>query len=498
MNPAEALNYLLASDSALVSHQLTTDKAHGYDRACRREIRHGALRGTEVHVQLWWLDSGDRFFGTLIWDACHVTIESPGTEASLWAALEERGIPVNHAGMISAKLETVRPPGPLFHYHPMRFRAYNPAAKAMAHYADGQTGTLFTEEGLNAAGRAAQEASNDVGATLVRDRVDLKDPRAAMFGTLYLAHAYGELHRVGEPIFDLPAGLVERFRETDVDDISFTDLRLPYPACYVYFGPQPDLSWEPGWLVDGVYLFAPFGGPPVNFTVTCAPPDVATYARAVSSAEPQYSLSLSEEQVKLTAGLAIDYALADSLAELRAQIDQRSSPMEGIAGVEDVSRQNAAAELAALPAKHTAWTGALRLVINGIAYLTAYPEDTEEVWPATTPKELLNTFRTGQPKERRRARSKLLSLGFSVVKLAGKRFRQDSGSEASSVGGRAASAPTWVRGHWVRQPYGPGHSLRRLQWRMPHVRHADINVPARGHLYLIDDESTAINQGAME
>lgn len=39
--------------------------------------------------------------------------------------------------------------------------------------------------------------------------------------------------------------------------------------------------------------------------------------------------------------------------------------------------------------------------------------------------------------------------------------------------GRKRSAPrvcTIVRGHWVRQPHGPGQSLRRVQWRKPHPR----------------------------
>jgi hypothetical protein len=59
---------------------------------------------------------------------------------------------------------------------------------------------------------------------------------------------------------------------------------------------------------------------------------------------------LDDEQVKLTAGLAIDTAVAERMAELRQQIDRRTSPVAGTAGIVDVSTQNAAAELAALPA----------------------------------------------------------------------------------------------------------------------------------------------------
>ncbi|WP_144943423.1 hypothetical protein [Kocuria salsicia] len=30
---------------------------------------------------------------------------------------------------------------------------------------------------------------------------------------------------------------------------------------------------------------------------------------------------------------------------------------------------------------------------------------------------------------------------------------------------------SWVvRGHWVQQPYGPGHSQRRLQWRESYIK----------------------------
>jgi hypothetical protein len=214
MNAHESLDYLLASVAALVLHQEQTDKAHGSLRPCRREIRHGALNGSRLHLQLWWLQSGSTVASDLIWDACTVSVDSPGAEDDLWEALKTHGIPVNPNAPISAKIANVRPPGPLFKYHPMRFRAYNPAAKAMAHFADAHAGSLLTEAGLNAAARAAQAASADVESTLIRDRVDIKDPRAALYGTIYLAVAYGELHRVGDPIFDLPIGLVERFRQT--------------------------------------------------------------------------------------------------------------------------------------------------------------------------------------------------------------------------------------------------------------------------------------------
>jgi hypothetical protein len=151
MNPQEAINYVLASDAALVLHQQQTDEAHGSVRPYKREIRHGALNGTRLHLQLWWLDSGSSMAKDLIWDACTVSVDQPGTESVLWEELEHHGIPVNHAAPISTKIANERPPGPLFKYHPMRFRAYNPAAKTMAHFADAYRGSLLTEVGLPAA-----------------------------------------------------------------------------------------------------------------------------------------------------------------------------------------------------------------------------------------------------------------------------------------------------------------------------------------------------------
>lgn len=36
--------------------------------------------------------------------------------------------------------------------------------------------------------------------------------------------------------------------------------------------------------------------------------------------------------------------------------------------------------------------------------------------------------------------------------------------------GRRLTTRHYVRGHWVNQPHGPGQSLRRLQFRAPHIR----------------------------
>ena len=54
---------------------------------------------------------------------------------------------------------------------------------------------------------------------------------------------------------------------------------------------------------------------------------------------------------------------------------------------------------------------------------------------------------------------------------------------ANSAGtGQRLTKSWWVKGHWRRQPYGPGRSLRKLIYIHPHIS-GNINAP-------LDDRKT--------
>lgn len=148
--------------------------------------------------------------------------------------------------------------------------------------------------------------------------------------------------------------------------------------------------------------------------------------------------------------------------------------------------QNAAVRAQETKRRFPVFRDAMRLVVNGICYLTAYPDDSDPPWPAEAPAALREKATSGTKKEAKRAKSKLEALGFTPVHLAGAHFRR------TLVGVFETTDRTvhrhFRRGHWKRQAYGVGLALRKLQWRMPVIvnrdRPSDDTPP--GHLYLVD------------
>ncbi len=334
-------------------------------------------------------------------------------------------------------------------------------------------------------------AGQDMNAILLRPRIEDPDQRGRTMDPINLGIFFCEFNRCGRQIFDMPSALVEMFRHTDVDDIPLDSLQFPYDCFYLYFGPQLDLETKPGWHPDGAYVTV-LGSPKhIQMLLTSAPPDKGTYALWYSYGEPIYVQAMSPEQTKIGVGEAAEMVLAEKIKTLRAQIDGKSSVVSGVEAPDgmtiiDATKRNAAAELATLPTKYAAWREMLKLVVNAIAYLSAYPEDIEPQWPANTPQSLYLQVKDGLPKQKQRARSKLAALGFTAIHMCGTQFRDKESTGRVNLS--AERKPTWVRGHWVRQPYGPQHSLRRLQWRMPHLRNAAVDDSATnetGHIYLV-------------
>jgi hypothetical protein len=155
--------------------------------------------------------------------------------------------------------------------------------------------------------------------------------------------------------------------------------------------------------------------------------------------------------------------------------------------VKDISKQAAADELPIINRMHTTWHSMLRLVVNALAYMSAYPDDIQKKWPSNVPHDLYLQMQNGKPKQSLRAASKLAALGFTPVHLCGQKIAAER-TKSSFTGSNVEKFSTWVRGHWIRQAHGPNLSLRRLQWRMPHLRNADAPIRGgeHGHIYLVD------------
>jgi hypothetical protein len=125
----------------------------------------------------------------------------------------------------------------------------------------------------------------------------------------------------------------------------------------------------------------------------------------------------------------------------------------------------------------------LKLIINGLCYLTAYPEDIETGWPEGTPPALLEKIdRAAKPKDVQRAMSKLTSKGYIKVHFCGKSL-----SKRTDVPTGQEVASHWRRGHWRNQPHGHRLTSRKLIWIMPVLVRKDRQSPeGPGRVYLVE------------
>lgn len=393
------------------------------------------------------------------------------------------------------------PTGPLDRYHPERLRSVHRYLDQLGPAA-AEIGRPSSKAGWEAAYQVlavrASKAFNKRIGELPRAVFDREPPSGTipLNQALSLAGHALTFRAHGKQIFDLPPSLVDRFRQTDVDDVPMAMLRLPYPAFYLYWGPQPDLQLEPGWQIDGAYVS---GHLPelLQVLVTCASTDPTRVSWWPVYPEPYYYQAFHKEQLGKDAGTAVDEVLAETLKELRHKAQQGLGPAfteavqklqeevgaENLPQMVDVGRITGTAALGTQQRRHGTYLQALRLVINGLCYLTAYPDDSAAAYPAAAPHELVKATASSDFRTAKRARDRLAELGYVPVHLCGQELQA-----APPVGGHGDHhvRAHWRRGHWRRQPYGEGRQLRKLIWVMPMIvgGNAGGDEPL-GHLYLV-------------
>jgi hypothetical protein len=481
MHRSDGLSYLQESLADLVEHRVSVSSGQDQSKVELRHVKDGA---NILHCQIWWTAVPSSVAHEFMWDAFDV--DCP-TMADVNELLED----ASHAvalGSVPAKPLGWRHATdlPLFLIHPQRFRALHPIGKAMAQFSQGKTDCAFNMSGIQAAGDAYMTAQNrDHQRSCLRTQV-VRGRNRDMMDMLHLGTFYADFCCAGRNIFNFPPEMTNLFRRTDVSDIPLDLIQFPFRSLYLSFGSQDELEVAPGWLADGAYVSMLGDRSAIQFALTCVPKDPDQYARWLEHPEPVYVQSIGKDKMAMGIGEAAELVFADQLAELRKQIEKPDK--HGLPdGVKDATALFAAAELGHIEGRYRAWEGMLRLVINALAYLSAYPDDIVKQWPKGTPKNLHLLTEDGSFKQKRNAASKLAELGFSEIHYCGKRIQEQADARSRNPDGDSMKTATWVRGHWKKQPYGPALSLRKLQWRMPILRNAD-SLPddvAVGHIYQV-------------
>lgn len=461
---------------------------------------HGPLNGGERDCTL--SISFPSRFGLVLWDRMDITLRHPVIayqDLSLYAdtavyAYEPRVAP--------------KPEPALYRYHPERFRAYHDFCDWLRRYFDLQIDKrsgLPTLDQMNQIGRHLLEEMNQKAIKEIPLRPRLAQTASssqAMDAMISLAMKWGRYVQSGRQIFDFPPSMVDMFKETDVEDIPLNMIRMPYTCQYLYFGPQAELELEPGWFIDGAYVERFVEDGDFAVTVTACPTDHSLSRLWPGYPEPYFSQGFLERFRTTDLGTAVDEVLAEELAghnkrinevpdskDITAEVAREAAAAgemipEGVQMV-DKSGVNSRVRLDTTSRRFPIYRAALRLVVNALCYMTAYPDDVEASWPDGTPERLKAQTASGKFKEARNAKSKLEALGYVPVHFCGRAWTHAAAPSAGT--GRKGVATHWRRGHWKRQPHGEGRKLRKLIWIMPTLvgREDPASSDPLGHVYLM-------------
>lgn len=378
-------------------------------------------------------------------------------------------------------------------YHPFRYGLQRPFAKQVASYWSTVVGTetvptIGAIEGLQARLTSAyNEALDKIPFEQRPPHLDL------LMEEVNRAVTYGTFCTHGRNIFDFEAALVDMFRQTDIGDVPASVIHLPYQAQYLALGSSVDLELSDSRRVDGAYIYVQSfeDGQWLHVDLTSAPQGTVERDLAAFIVQPDrgYHLAFQIDFSRPLADVveeALQKEIADTLAPQSHERDFEQAAMDArVQGLTLTSsrREGGERRADALRAEFPVFRKALNLVVNALCFLTAYPDEAIAEWPPDAPPSLVKKADAGKSyKEKRRAESKLLPLGFTRINFC--RLNQQNPQSTAANEGHAKAH--WRRGHWRNQPYGEGRSLRKLIWIMPVLVNADAAADSPlGHVYSV-------------
>lgn len=374
-------------------------------------------------------------------------------------------------------------------YHPERYRRSRPFARQVTTLMAGNRGLPSYELFQSLIDTVYRSYNNEIMELPFESR---PDNLQGLMRESSMAMHYARFCSYGRQIFHFNKEITEQFLKTDVDEVVLDSIRLPYDVLYLSFGKQPNLNlWGKGFFVDGAYVTW-YAESNLEIMLTTIPenyegkPDRFDW---IFQPERYYYLPLETRDRSRSVAQIADAALKEDLAKEQEALSQPSTIEVADATVVNRRAESAAIHIDELREGYPVFREALRLVINGLCYLSAYPDDIQQRWPDDTPASMLEKLeRSEKPKEARRTVSKLTSMGYVKIHYCGRGFERLVPAVSS---GREVRVH-WRRGHWRNQPYGPQLAHRKLLWIMPVMVRKDKaeDQEIRGHIYLVDAQQS--------
>ncbi len=390
----------------------------------------------------------------------------------------------------------IRPQELIAALHPEKYRQARPAALirlAETIYAGRRHGASMTMDDLQRIGKVLQAEYNESMLELpIEDRPD--SPTRIFHDELALLGHYGSFYSAGRQVFHLAPELVDAFRRTDVEGVPAEALSPPFNSLYLAFGPQEDLDiYGDGLVLDGAYLSVIDGAGQriLQIWLTCVPRDLSEDSNKAWPLDhcARHYYTAIDLKAEGTITEAVEAAFRKSLQDALDRAAKSPEEVDTPWG-KAVSRagESALRSAAALDSGFPVMKEALRLIVNAVCFLTAYPDRATPSWGESAPAELVEKAAAGlTPKKRRVAENELRSQGYVLVRYCHLEQSPRDGRETEELSAGGSKKRThWRRGHWRNQAFGGGRQQHKLVWIMPFIVNKEGGGEVPGHLYLIE------------
>lgn len=479
------LNNAPTNDSVLdlIGKDLLSLAEHLVGSHHQPQLRVSSLPGIdEYEYELFWVDSN--VGSEVIWNRLRFNCEDA---LLLLLKIEEKYCEFHVLPMLYSNKHNVKQfkTSPLYRYHPERYKqnrdCFKYCLEIFRRNIDFAAGMMTSVDSINELiAPLVSEINRKAMNTPLKDRVNENMVHMVVNNEVNILQNVGLFHLFGKQIIDIDTKLTDMFKKTDVDDIPLNMLQLPFASQYIFFGRQDDIELVPGWCFDGAYVEKFPSDNNLRITITSVPKVDSQTRLWYIKPEPIYHQRIPNADSSIDLITAITQVFSDAIQSIasRVQTDIPELHLPNGLRLVDVSKRNDKDRLSHNEKGFEAFIKAIRLIANSVCYLSAYPDDSDPVWPDDAPSTLVIKATSVDIKVAERAQSKLEKLGYHKLRYYGKHYEHNF--EKTIGTGRASH---WRRGHWRRQAYGPHSSLRKMIWLMPMLVGNPGDAEIEGHIY---------------
>lgn len=311
-------------------------------------------------------------------------------------------------------------------------------------------------------------------------------------------------YRNGRNIFSLSPFLIAMLHNTDVGNVRYQDVKLPYDSIYLHFGSTTDIELpidslehkhdipyklrdkNKHYCLDGAFIHKPRD---FSFDIELTFRDQSdNFFQKVPITKDfrfptvQFSLDFNEwdtdkNSFKIKEGVTFD----DSIVCFSDIWDHEINPGEiKFSEMHSLLKNPEEFKYEAEYEEYKLFSESLSLIINSLCYLN-YVEDYVAM-SSTNPQatELLQSLNKATKKrEKQKITEKLNRIDFSKIHLFGSKIESEYSITESGI----ELESHWRRGHWRNQAFGTDLQEHKLIWIKPTIVRKDRGNPRKGHVY---------------